>query len=130
MESDEETAAAIVALLLVKKKKKKRKRSVWVKPWLGRRINLGLYETLVQELRFEDESECKKLLRVTPYDFDEILGLMQDHITKTNTNRRDSILANIKLAAVILCLATSDNYTNLQYQVFYQSLSPKYAMQI
>ena len=51
MESNEETAAAIVALLLVKRNKKKRKRSVWVKPWLGRRIILGLYGMLVQELR-------------------------------------------------------------------------------
>ena len=51
MESNEETAAAIVFLLLVKRNKKKRKRSVWVKPWLGRRINLGLYKMLVQEPR-------------------------------------------------------------------------------
>ena len=60
MESDEETAATIVALLLVKKNQKKRKRSVWVKSWTGRRINLSLYETLLQELRFEYESEYKK----------------------------------------------------------------------
>ena len=40
--SDEETTAVIVALPVVKKNKKKRKRSVWVKPWLRRRINLGL----------------------------------------------------------------------------------------
>ena len=46
MESDEKAAAAIVTLLLAKKNKKKRKRSVWVKPWLRRRINLGVYETL------------------------------------------------------------------------------------
>ena len=51
MESDEETAAAIVASLLVKRNKKKRKRSMWVKPWLGRRIYLGLYEMLVKELK-------------------------------------------------------------------------------
>ena len=51
MESNEETATAMVALLLVKRNKKKRKRSVWVKPWLGRRGILGLYEMLVQELR-------------------------------------------------------------------------------
>ena len=35
---------------------------MWVKPWLGRRINLGLYETLVQELRFEEELEYKNLI--------------------------------------------------------------------
>ena len=83
------------------KKKKIRKRSVWVKPWLWSRINLGLYETLVQELRFKDESEYKKLLRMTPQDFDEILGLVQDEITTTNKNMRDSIPANIKLAVTI-----------------------------
>ena len=47
MESDEETPTAIVALLLAKKNKKKRKRSVWVKPWLGRRINLNLYAAFI-----------------------------------------------------------------------------------
>ena len=38
---------------------KKRKRSVWIKSWLGRRINLGFYETLMKELRFEEELEYK-----------------------------------------------------------------------
>ena len=52
MESNEETAAATVAILLMKRNKKKRKRSVRAKPWLERRIHLGLYEMLVQELRY------------------------------------------------------------------------------
>ena len=30
---------------------------MWEKLWLGKRINLGLYEMLVQELQFEDKSE-------------------------------------------------------------------------
>ena len=60
MESYEETATAIVALLLNKKIRKKRKRSLSVKPWLGRRINLGFLEMLVQELRFKDKLEYKK----------------------------------------------------------------------
>ena len=58
-------------------------------------------QTLVQKLKFEDESEYKRLLHMTPQDFDEILGLIQDEITKTNTNMRDSIPVNIKLAATI-----------------------------
>ena len=90
---------------LFKKKKKKMKRSAWVKPWLGRKINPGLSEKLV--LRFEDESEYKKLLSMTPQDFDEILGLIQDDIIKTNTNMRDSIPANTKLAATVRLLFTN-----------------------
>ena len=81
IESDEETAAAIIAL---------RKRFVRVKLWLGRRINQGFYETLVQELRFKDKLQYKKLLRMTPHDYDEILilGLIQDDVSKTNSNMR------------------------------------------
>ena len=56
METNEEIDTAIVASLLVKKMKN-RKRSMWVKPWLGRKSNLGLHKILVQELRFEDESK-------------------------------------------------------------------------
>ena len=70
---------------------------MWVKPCLGRRINLGLYETLVQELRFKDKSEYKKLLRMTPQDFGEILRLVQDDVNETNTNMRDSIPANTRV---------------------------------
>ena len=75
MESNEETEASIVSLLLVKNTKT-RNRSVRVKSCLERSTNQGLYGTLVQELRFEDELEYKKLLRMTPQDFDEILGLV------------------------------------------------------
>ena len=53
---------------------------------------------------------------MTPQEFDEILGLIQDDITKTNTNMRDSIPANTKLAITIRFLATSDNYTNRKSQ--------------
>ena len=55
---------------------------MWVKLSLRTIINLGLYETLVDELRFEDESKYKKLLRMIHQDFDEILGLFQDDLFK------------------------------------------------
>ena len=42
---------------------------MWVKPWLGRIINLGLHEMLVQKLRFEDELEYKNLLPMMPHGF-------------------------------------------------------------
>ena len=48
---------------------------MWVKPWL-RRINLGVYETVVQELRLVDELKYKKILGMTLQNFDEFLGLI------------------------------------------------------
>ena len=118
MDLDKETAAAVVVLMVAIKKKKRRirKRSSWVKPWLSIRVKLGVYDTLMLELRLEDESECQKFLRMTPQNFDEILKLIEGEITKSNTNMRDSIPANVKLAATIRFLATGDSYTDLQYQ--------------
>ena len=49
---------------------------MWVKPWLRKRINLGVYETLVQELRPVDELEYKRIRGMTPQNFDEFLGLI------------------------------------------------------
>ena len=46
--------AATISLLLVKKTRKKKKISLKVKPWLGKRPNPDIYETLVQEIKFED----------------------------------------------------------------------------
>ena len=44
----------------------------------------------------------------TVYSYNEILGLIQDDITKTNTNMLDSIPANVKSTATIPFLATGD----------------------
>ena len=59
------------------KTKKREKRFVWVKPWLGRRTNLGFYEMLEQELRLGDESEYKKFLRMQPQDSEKIRDLLK-----------------------------------------------------
>ena len=72
---------------------------------------VGLYKTFVQELKFEDKSEYKKLLRMTPQNFDETLGLIQDDITKTNTNMCDSIPTNTKLPVIQVFLLRV--YTNI-----------------
>ena len=49
MDSDIECAAAavLIAAILKKKKrnKKRKRRTVWVKPWLNRRNELGVYNT-------------------------------------------------------------------------------------
>ena len=72
MDSEEEgAAAAAVIITIISKRKKTRKkrlhRTAWVKPWLSRRSELGVYNTLLQELRLEEEFEYKKFLRMVPY---------------------------------------------------------------
>ena len=38
----------------IKERRKRERRSVWVKPWLLKRDQLGFYDNLLQEFRLED----------------------------------------------------------------------------
>ena len=64
MELEQERTAVLLAAALVVKKgqkyRKKKTRSLWVKPQLSRRTNLCVYNSLLQELRSEDEAEYRK----------------------------------------------------------------------
>ena len=52
MDSEEECAAAAVIIAIISKSRKK--------PWLTRRSELGINDTLLQELRFKEINEYKK----------------------------------------------------------------------
>ena len=79
--SEKQAATAIIIALLLKMKKTRKsrqKRRVWVKPWLKRRQSLGVYETLLVELRLEDEYNYKNHLRMTSKNFEEIFQLIKE----------------------------------------------------
>jgi len=50
-----------------------RRRTMWVKPWLSRRVTLGHYDTLMQELMRESRGDFKFYLRMEPEMFREML---------------------------------------------------------
>jgi len=50
-----------------------RMRMMWVKPWLSRRVTLGHYDTLMQELMRESRADFKSYLRMEPEMFREML---------------------------------------------------------
>ena len=62
-----------------------------MKPWLKRRKNLEYYETLLPELRLEDEHNYKILLRMTSENFEEIFQLIKDDKTKQTTEMTELI---------------------------------------
>ena len=112
MSSSEEAAALVVLLHGIKSRKKRKSRSRWAKPWLSKRSSFGFYDTLLQELRSEDEEEYKKFLRMSPDVFDELLNLIEEDITRQNTQLRESLPATVKLAATTRFLATGENYSD------------------
>ena len=99
MDSEEELPVAVVVYIL-KKEKIRKKRSTWVKPWLTRRDAQG-YNTLMYELRTKDVEEYKRLLRMPPYLFDELLQLIETDIQKEATFMQEPIALKVKLAATL-----------------------------
>ena len=73
--------AAIISIIIWKRKKRrirnKKARKVWVKSWRLRRPQLGIYDTLLSELRVEEESDDKTFLRMTSENFEEIFHLIE-----------------------------------------------------
>ena len=77
------TAVLVISSVIKKKKslrKKRKQMTVSIKPWLNRRNKLGVYNTLLRELRLENEGHCKKFLRKTPEIFDDLLNLTFSNI--------------------------------------------------
>ena len=65
--SQDQAAEAVITALLTKEnksRKKRQKRNIGIKPWLKRRKNLEFYETLLADLRLQDEYDYKNYLRM------------------------------------------------------------------
>lgn len=108
----------LVAALLLEEQRRaeeaRRERTVWVRPWLQRRVLLGHYDTLMVELQREARGDFKSFLRVDPDLFLEILGRVERRITKSS-EARPPLKPGLKLAITLRYLATGDTYRSLAF---------------
>ena len=72
-----------------------------VKPWLQRISTHGIFATLVEELRREDQSDYTNYFRMSPSEFDEMFVRVENKITKKDTRMREAIPAATKLAITL-----------------------------
>ena len=89
-----------------------------MKPWLKRRKNLESSETLLAELRLEDEYNYNILLRLAYESFEEIFQLIKDDITKENTKMRELIPPRLQLAVTIGFLLTGVLFKSYVYEYY------------
>ena len=61
---------------------RKRSRTVWVRDWLTRRQEFGLYDKLLEELHKEDIRGYKNYLRITPDLFQEMVERLTPYLEK------------------------------------------------
>ena len=98
-----------------RRRRKRRRREVWVRPWIGRRRQFGLYDQLLVELRQEDQKSFKNLMRMPPDMFDELLARVGPRITKQTTRYREPLEPGLKLALTLRHLASGSTYAAMKY---------------
>jgi len=93
----------------------RRPRRWWVRPWIGRRQDLGAYDRLLLELQNEDVASFTNFLRMSPEVFEEILNTIRHRIETQDTMWRKAIPAGMKLAVTLRYMASGDSYKSLAY---------------
>ena len=98
-------AAAVCQELFEEQHKKKRERS-WKKPWLYKHDQQGAYMNLLKELEATDVPSFTNYLRMGPELFRLLLEKVTPRIARMDTNFRNSIPAEERLAVTLRFLAT------------------------
>ncbi|GFW31182.1 putative nuclease HARBI1 [Trichonephila clavipes] len=101
--------------LIRRQNAKRKKRKVWVKPWVGRRTEYGASHTLLKELKNEDHTAYRNMLRITGKQFDELLEMVRGKLSKQDTTMRMAIPVTTKLEITLRYLATGDSFKSLEY---------------
>ncbi|XP_064077660.1 putative nuclease HARBI1 [Macrobrachium nipponense] len=77
-----------------RRERRRRDRVVWVRQWILRRPEHGLYEKLMVELRNEDPRAFQHFMRMPPAMFDELVQRLTPRLTKQDTNYAWSVPHN------------------------------------
>ncbi|GFX47773.1 putative nuclease HARBI1 [Trichonephila clavipes] len=101
--------------LIRRQNAKRKKRKVWVKPWVGRRTEYGASHTLLKELKNEDHTAYRNMLRITGEQFDELLKWFAESCQSRDTTMRMAIPVTTKLEITLRYLATGDSFKSLEY---------------
>ena len=87
--------------ILERRRRKRRRRrvlrNIWVRDWIARRPQLGLYDRLMVELRNEDPRACTRFMRMPPAMHDEIVQRLTPALIMQSTNWRAPLEPDLKV---------------------------------
>ena len=99
----------------IERRRRRQIRRFWTRNWIGRRVQFGLYDQLMVELRNEDPASFQNFLRMPPDMFDELLTRVGPRITKQHTFYRDPLHPGLKLALTLRHLASGNTYSSMKF---------------
>ncbi|XP_031334954.1 putative nuclease HARBI1 [Photinus pyralis] len=96
--------------------RKNKKRKLWQEEWLKKRdVGKGVLSLLQNELLHEDPDAYRNFLRMDNDTFMELLTLIDDIIKKQDTQLRQSIPSDKRLAVTLRYLASGNTFRDLMY---------------
>lgn len=84
----------------------RKSKKIWIKEWIVKYGTNGHYENVYREWRLSDPEMYRRILRMYSEDFDHLLRAVTPLIEKENTNYRDAITAEKRLAITLRFLVT------------------------
>ncbi|XP_034033540.1 uncharacterized protein LOC117516795 [Thalassophryne amazonica] len=94
-------------------RRKRQRKSVWVREWLLKRQEYGMYEKLMKHLGAGDIKSFSNFVGTDPEMFNQILEDLTLRLQKKTTNCRKPLSPGLKLAITLRYLATGDSYKSL-----------------
>ncbi|CAH1959144.1 unnamed protein product [Acanthoscelides obtectus] len=91
-----------------------------------KRMNLGIYNTLIKRHLRDEEEKFQSYFRLTRERFSFVLSLVEEDITSSSYNRvKEPITAAEKLALTLRFLATGESYRSLSfgYRISHSAIS-------
>ena len=98
------------------RRRRRRNRKSWV-DWISKRVQLGAYHKLVQELRMCDPQSYHHFLGMDVTTFDYLLRLVATLITLKDTFIRKAIPPAERLVLTLRFLATGNNLNFRDHQI-------------
>lgn len=94
--------ARVVAMWLLHRRRRRRRktRNLWVHPINQRRSDAGIFHTLYEQLR-SDEDKFFNYFRMSTASFDELHEKLRSAISHQNTKMRNSITSVERLAVAL-----------------------------
>lgn len=106
MDDENKMLCACLLSLGIALKLKNNKKKVWVKTWIAKFGRNGHYENVYREWRESDPDMFRTILRIYPEDFYDLTKAVGPLIAKMDTQMRDAIPVDKRLAITLRYLSS------------------------
>ena len=107
----------LLLLLLIRRRRRRRRerKRIWVRDIFKKRLQLGEYHSLINEMRLTDHQSFYRYFHMSPERFAHLLSLVGPAITRQTTSFRQPIHADERLAITLRYLVTGDSMQTISF---------------